>query len=83
MWKKEYPEEVGWYWCYGNFAYNELRHTVAEWKAKFRMTPVEVRKVGNGFMYVGMGTFLFPKEWTGFWTPMKVPNVPHTQMEEL
>lgn len=57
-WKKEFPEEAGWYWFYG-YQYGRYRGPTPE---KPRLMLIEVRKVINGFMYVGNGAFMYKKE---------------------
>jgi hypothetical protein len=70
-WSDKYPTEVGWYWCFGNYLGNKTQN---EWAEKLHMIPVQVRKISNGFVYIGHGTMLYASEWKGYWIKAEVPT---------
>ena len=72
-WSKEFPTEVGWYWCYGNFVGNKSEE---EFNKGLRLVPIEVRKIANGVVHVGMNTFIHKEEWKGYWIKAEVPEPP-------
>ena len=68
MWSKTFPKKPGFYWCYG-------RWTTPNSSA--RLVVVEVKPLKHGGLnFVGMGQFLYPKEWKGLWKPLKSVELP-------
>lgn len=57
-WKQEFPKEEGYYWFYG------YRHGKKSYSKdnKPELMLIKVRKIQNGFMYVGNGQFVYESE---------------------
>ena len=78
-WTKEWPEQRGWYWFYG-------QTSKMMWDMRPEYFPVLMREDGVGKpSYVTRGQFLYKAEGArGLWTRMIMPNQPTDyQIEEV
>ena len=68
-WSKEWPTTPGWYWFYGWYR--------GEKPSDAMLRPMEARRISNGVMHTGWGTFLWPQEFDkALFLPLTEPIPP-------
>ena len=70
-WAKEFPQEEGWYWFYGDPFIPECHRD----RYKFKLYMVRARKISNGMMYVANGNFFENRLNWGYWQKTDAPEV--------
>ena len=68
-WSKETPQEIGYYWFYGDPFTSDINKDCQN-----ELNMVEVWRISNGYAYVCKGNFM--ENERGLWQKMYVPELP-------
>jgi hypothetical protein len=69
-WTTEIPEEIGWFWFYGDALSSDITK-----RCRNELYTVEICKISDGYMYVTHGHFMENK--FGFWKKLNAPKLPY------